>query len=212
MPDLALPPSAARRLYDRLGRFYEFASFFEGRPKELALRRLSLTSGLRVLDLGSGTGRDLEALKRAVQPGGQAVGLDISGRMARLARRAGAPMIQADARRVPLAPSSLDRAFASYVFDLLPASDHQPILHQLHTILRPGGILVVLALTEGVSPPSRFVVGLWKRLFELNPALCGGCRPLQLRDAFDQAGFSVTEREVVVQLGVPSEIVVGEVR
>ena len=38
--------------------------------------------------------------------------------------------------------------------------------------------------------------------------LCGGCRPLQLAALAHDAGFAVITREVVVQLGLPSEVLV----
>jgi hypothetical protein len=66
---------------------------------------------------------------------------------------------------------------------------------------------VILALTEGIDLPSRALVAAWKGIFSLSPTVCGGCRPLELLDLVHQAGFTQVEREVVVQLGVPSEII-----
>jgi len=39
---------------------------------------------------------------------------------------------------------------------------------------------------------------------------CGGCRPLQLSELVRQAGFNWVERQVLVQLGIPSEVLVAE--
>ncbi len=49
----------------------------------------------------------------------------------------------------------------------------------------------------------------WKMIYKVSPQVCGGCRPVQLGDRVREAGFSRVKREVVVQLGVPSEVVVA---
>jgi hypothetical protein len=67
--------------------------------------------------------------------------------------------------------------------------------------------MVIIALTEGVDTASRALVATWKGIFALNPALCGGCRPLQLLELVRGADFDQVEREVIVQMGVPSEII-----
>lgn len=69
--------------------------------------------------------------------------------------------------------------------------------------------MVILALTEGVDLPSRALVAIWKGMFELSPTICGGCRPLELSDYVHKAGFKDVNREVIVQLGVPSEIILA---
>jgi len=70
--------------------------------------------------------------------------------------------------------------------------------------------MVILALTEGIDLPSQALVAVWKGVFSLNPAMCGGCRPLELLDLVYRAGFTQVEREVIVQLGVPSEIITAK--
>jgi len=72
-----------------------------------------------------------------------------------------------------------------------------------------GGRAVLLALTEGVDLPSRSLVAAWKLVYAVSPLACGGCRPLRLTDLVKQAGFDPVEREVIVQLGLPSEIIVA---
>ncbi|MDT8307401.1 MAG: hypothetical protein RRC07_15830, partial [Anaerolineae bacterium] len=76
-------------------------------------------------------------------------------------------------------------------------------------VLRPGGMVVLVGLTEGVTLASRALMAGWKAFYRLSPRSLGGCRPLRLSHPLLRAGFTEVEREVVVQGGMPSEIVVG---
>ncbi len=210
MVDDTVSPQQAQRIYDRLGGRYDWAERFEGRAKTLAMDGLALCPGERVVDVGMGTGRQLALLREAVGPKGLAVGVDISPVMAQLAQqRKPGPVCRGDARRLPFATGSVAALFTSYLLDLLPAADLLPVLEEFHRVLRPGGRLALVTLTEGVTVPSRAVVGLWKAVFRLNPTLAGGCRPLQSEELVQRAGFRDIDRRVVVQLGVPSEVILA---
>lgn len=90
------------------------------------------------------------------------------------------------------------------------ALPHLPgLLAEFWRVLKPGGRLGPVSLTEGVNLPSRLLVGLWKLVYAASPVVCGGCRPVQLAGLAGNAGFNHITREVVVQWGVPSEIIVG---
>lgn len=211
MIDRTISTEAARRFYDWLGRGHDWAEFYESRAKNTALARLELAPGQQVLNLGAGTGMEHQKLVDALQPGGDAFGLDLSPVMLRLAyQRTSAPLCRADVRRLPFAPASFDRLYSAYVLDLIPLADLPGLLAGCRRVLKPGGRLVLVSLTEGVDPPSRLLVGLWKLIYKASPIACGGCRPVQLAGLVQQAGFSKVEREVVVQLGVPSEVIVAE--
>jgi ubiquinone/menaquinone biosynthesis C-methylase UbiE len=126
--------------------------------------------------------------------------------------RTSSPVCQADARRLPFARGRFDRLYTAYVLDLLPLAALPELLANFYHLLKPGGRAVLLALTEGVNLPSRALVAAWKLAYAISPLACGGCRPLQLTDVVKQAGFDPVEREVVVQLGLPSEIIVADRR
>lgn len=210
MPANSFTSNQARRLYDRVGRLYDLATYFEGEAKLRARQLLELRDGLRLLNAGAGSGRDHAALQEAVAPEGRAFALDLSGVMARLShRRTGAPSVQGDLSSPPFAPESFDRVFIAYVLDLIPPQEHAPILRRVGALLRPGGRIAVIALTEGTTPLSRAVVGMWKALYAISPTLCAGCRPLELGEAFKAAGYRHVERSVVVEFGVPSEVLVA---
>jgi SAM-dependent methyltransferase len=201
---------AALRFYNRLGAGHDRAEIYEGRAKLRGLEQLDLAPGLRLLNLGVGTGKEHFHIQAALAPGGRAVGLDLSPVMLEISRaRVGAPLLRADAARLPFAAASFDRIFSSYLLDLLSLAELPGLLQDCRRVLQPGGRMVLVSLTEGIDAPSRTVIGLWKSLFRLRPFACGGCRPLQLAGLVEPAGFQLLSREVVVQLGVPSEIVVA---
>lgn len=202
-----LSTRSAQRFYDLIGKRYDRFEFYESRAKNHALKLLDLTPGIKILNVGVGTGKQQIQIQANIEPGGIAFGLDISPVMLNFARsRSSSPFCRADTHHLPLAPSSFDRLYAAYVLDLIPLGEIPAILKQYYLVLRPGGRMVLLALTEGVDVPSRAVVGAWKLVYNLSPILCGGCRPLVLTDLVQEAGFRIVSREVIVQKAVPSEI------
>jgi SAM-dependent methyltransferase len=72
-----------------------------GPPGELAMDRLGLRPGQRVVDLGCGSGRTTLELAARVGPGGEVVGADISAEMLARGRERAA---QLGARNVESAP------------------------------------------------------------------------------------------------------------
>jgi len=210
MNEKTLTTPAAQRFYDRIGSRYDWFEFYEGRAKERAHNALALSPGLSLLSVGVGTGKELAQMQDELTPHGKAYGLDISPVMLHLTReRTSAPVTLGDARYLPYAGRSFDRLYAGYVLDLLPYPDLPGVLAGFHRVLKHKGRMVILALTEGVDRPSKALVSVWKGIFALNPAMCGGCRPLQLFDLVREAGFRNIEREVIVQFGVPSELIVA---
>jgi len=206
-----IPPDAARRFYDRLGQGHDWAERYEGRAKSLALARLDLSPGQQVLNVGVGTGREQIHIQAAITPGGTGFGLDLSPVMLQLTHHSTAALLcEGNACRLPFADVGFDRLFSAYVLDLISAGDLPNLLAEFRRVLRPGGRLVLVSLTEGVNLPSRLLVGLWKAAYAVSPVACGGCRPVQLAGLVEAAGFCRVEREVVVQLGVPSEVIVAE--
>jgi len=206
-----IPSDAARRFYDRLGRGHDWAERYEGRAKNLALTKLDLSPGQQVLNVGVGTGREQGRIEQAITPGGVGVGLDLSPVMLQLTHhRTNALLCEGTACRLPFTSAGFDRLFSAYVLDLIGTDHLSGLLAEFRRVLRPGGRLVLVSLTEGVTLPSRLLVGLWKAAYAVSPIACGGCRPVQLAGLVKEAGFSRVKREVVVQLGVPSEVIVAE--
>lgn len=209
MIEQTISRSEARRIYDQVGAKLERAARFEGRAKALALELLAVEAGQRVLQIGVGAGAEHAALQRASGSEGLVVGCDLSRGMLELTRRrADTPLCEGDAARLPFASSQFDRLFSAYMLDLIPLTEIPLVLSEFRRVLRPGGRLVLVSLTEGIDLPSRLFVAGWKLAYSLNPERLGGCRPLQLAGLLEAAGFAV-ERHIVVQRGFPSEVLVG---
>jgi len=205
-----LSQNSTRRLYDSIARGYDWFSFYEARAKRRALDCLDLQPGQRVLNVGLGTGKEHQLIQAAVTPGGLVCGVDISPRMLALAhKRSGAPLCLADGCRLPFAGQAFDRLYCAYVLDLVAMAELPTWLAGFRRALEPGGRMVLLSLTEGVDPASRAFVWLWKLAYMASPIACGGCRPLQLTELAQGAGFRSLESQVIVQFGVPSEVLVA---
>lgn len=210
MIEQTISRAAARRVYDELGVGLDRAERLEGRAKALALELLDVEPGQRALHVGVGTGTQHAALRAAAGPRGLVVGCDLSRRMLEITwGRAPTPLCEGDAARLPFADRSFDRLFSAYMLDLIPLAEIPAVLAEFRRVLRPGGRLALVSLTEGVDLRSRLFVAGWKLVYRLDPQRLGGCRPLRLADPLADAGFTV-QRHVVVQRGFPSEVAVGE--
>jgi len=205
-----LSRDSARRFYDFWGSRYDMFSFYEARAKGLAIELLDLAPGQQVLNVGLGTGKEHCLIQEVISTKGNAFGIDISPRMLSTAyERTKAPLCYADGGSLPFCQASFDRLMCSYVLDLIPYADIPTWISEFRKVLKPGGRMVISSLTEGVDTLSRSFVYLWKFVYRISPIACGGCRPLQLRKLINQSGFQILDRKVIVQLGVPSEVIVA---
>jgi arsenite methyltransferase len=115
------------------------------------LEWLNIPPGGIALDVGCGPGSITASLARAAEPGGLALGVDISEPMlARAARAEAGPQVgflRADAQRLPLRDQTVDAAVSMAVLQLIP--DPAAALSEIARVLRPGGRLAVMVPTVG---------------------------------------------------------------
>jgi ubiquinone/menaquinone biosynthesis C-methylase UbiE len=206
-------PASAQKFYDFLGARYDWFDFYEGNARARGLELVCRSPGQSLLEVGVGTGKDQQLLAAGAGAGVSIYGVDISYKMAHLARtRSGAPILQADAHHLPYAPASFDCLLSAFVLDLVPSADIPAVLAEFRRVLRPGGQVILVSLTEGTTLLSRLVVGAWKAAYAVSPVVCGGCRPLRLSQWAAAAQFEIIEDEVAVQFGVPCEILAARRR
>lgn len=130
--------------YDLVNRIMTFRMDVGWRRK--AVRSLGLAPGATVADLAAGTGdlcRELSAASLAP------VGFDLSLGMLVHARTS-APLVQADALRLPLSSGSVDGATSG--FALRNFVDLGGFFAELARVVRPGGRIALLDVAEPANP------------------------------------------------------------
>jgi demethylmenaquinone methyltransferase/2-methoxy-6-polyprenyl-1,4-benzoquinol methylase len=128
--------------YDLVNRVMTFG--LDVRWRRRTVRALALPPGATVLDLACGTGDFCRDLARS---GYRALGADLSLGMLRH-NATGAPLVQGDALRLPLADAAVDGAVSGFAlrnFVALP-----PVFAELSRVVQPGGRI---ALLEVANPP-----------------------------------------------------------
>jgi demethylmenaquinone methyltransferase/2-methoxy-6-polyprenyl-1,4-benzoquinol methylase len=137
-------------MFDRIAPVYDAMNRVMTAGLDLRWRRATaaaaVRAGDRVLDAACGTG-DL-ALADLRAGAGAVVGLDFADRMLERARRksAGVEWVRGDVLALPFADGSFDAATVG--FGLRNVADLQLGLRELRRVLRPGGRLAVLEITQ----------------------------------------------------------------
>jgi len=217
---MTLTHQQAKVFYDSFGAKQDTQAFYEDPATNLLLANAELEAAWSVFEFGCGTGRLAERLLRQkLPPETPYLGVDVSPTMIRLAQARLAPFgARAKARQsdgtisFPIADASVDRVLSTYVLDLLSEDDTRRFMEEARRVLRPGGRLGLVSVTEGSGIFSRGVMGLVKVIYRAKPSLVGGCRPIRLDAFLDPARWDVVFRWTVAPFGVASAILVAKVR
>ena len=113
-------------------------------PGELAMDRLGVAPGQRVVDLGCGSGRTTLELAARVGPSGNVVGVDISAEMLARGRERAAGLgnvefVHADVQVYDLGEARFDAAYSR--FGVMFFADPVAAFANVRRALRPGGVL-----------------------------------------------------------------------
>jgi ubiquinone/menaquinone biosynthesis C-methylase UbiE len=207
-------------IYSRTAAFYDgIVAERQAGPKLEALRQLDRQPGERFLEVGVGTAW---AFARLVTESGfaDAYGLDVATGMLEVARQTiselaargaarlpepvegpGAPSLSipfllADARHLPFLDATFDCLLNTYTFEVLATSDTPPVLEECLRVLKPGGRIAVVNLTDGEGPDAAMTED-WKRRYQIDPEYFGGARPLHLQSMLQAHGFTNVTRTYV---------------
>lgn len=159
-----------RHIYDATRKYYLF-----GRDRLIA--GLDLPVGGTVLEIGCGTGRNLDLIGKR-WPGARRFGLDISAEMLKTASAKLGPdasLAQGDATGFDAATlfgrARFDRVVLSFATSMIP--DWHAALTQASALLAPGGSLHVVDFGDmsGMPVPMRFVLRAWLDQFHVTPRL-----------------------------------------
>ena len=210
----------ARAFYDRFGAKQDQQRFYEDPATRDLLRHADFAEAQAVFEFGCGTGRfAAELFAEHLPPAAQYVGCDVSETMIGLARQRLVPYgSRAEVRhtdgspRVDSPDQTFDRFVSNYVLDLLSPEDIRLVLAEAYRVLTADGCLCLVSLTHGPTAVSGCVSWVWSRVHRFRPALVGGCRPIELVDFLDDRSWKVEYRNVIVAVGIPSEVVVARKR
>ncbi len=178
-----------------------------------ALQRAGLKTGMRIVDIGIGTGLVArEAVKLTGDPA-LVVGVDPSIGMMSQAHLPGVQLIEGRAEAIPFPDASFD--FLSMGYALRHISDLSAAFSEFHRVLKPGGRLCLLEITKperawsqallkaymrGVVPVLARLVGgsaesakLWRYYWDTIEACVP---PSGVIDALESAGFTGVNRHI----------------
>ena len=205
--------------YDRVERVMALGSGSWYRRRALTLA--GLQPGMRVLDVGVGTGLTARQAARLVGPSGQVTGVDPSaGMMARAIVPTGVQLLLGSAEAIPLPADTVD--FLSMGYALRHVSDLSLAFREFMRVLVPGGRICILEITAPAGRVGRTLLKAYMR--GVVPLLARGiarhrdvpklmryywdtieacASPSAIMAAIQDAGFVDVHR--IVSLGVFSE-------
>jgi demethylmenaquinone methyltransferase/2-methoxy-6-polyprenyl-1,4-benzoquinol methylase len=143
--------ATVRSLFDRIGPRYDLVNRvmtfgLDVGWRRRAIRELHLPPGSRVFDLACGTGDLCRELQRA---GHRPVGFDFAFGMLANART-DAPLVQADALRLPVRDASADGMTCGFALRNVVSLD--ALFTELARVLRPGGAIALLDASRPEQP------------------------------------------------------------
>jgi demethylmenaquinone methyltransferase/2-methoxy-6-polyprenyl-1,4-benzoquinol methylase len=165
-PDFA---GQVNRMFDRVAGNYDalnsvMTAGLHHRWRERAAERAELAAGDSALDVCCGTGDLALELATRVAPGGHVVGCDFSEPMLDLAREkaataTGVRFEWADALQLPYDSERFDAVTVG--FGVRNLADLDRGLREMCRVLKPGGRLVILEITQPTRPPLSTFYSLW---------------------------------------------------
>jgi demethylmenaquinone methyltransferase/2-methoxy-6-polyprenyl-1,4-benzoquinol methylase len=204
--------------YDRVERLLALGS--GSRYRRQALLRAGLAPGMRMLDVAVGTGLVAREAAHILGDGRSVVGLDPSAGMMAVAPAGRFVPVQGRAEALPFADAAFD--FLCLGYALRHVADMAKVFREFRRVLRPGGRLLILEITQ---PKSRLANALLKtymrrlvpwcsRLFAQHPdtpllyryfwdTIEACVPPASVAATLGAAGFTGVER--AVELGIFSE-------
>jgi demethylmenaquinone methyltransferase/2-methoxy-6-polyprenyl-1,4-benzoquinol methylase len=153
-----LPAEGVQRMFDRIAPVYDVMNRVMTAGLDRRWRRITVEQavgpGDRVLDACCGTG-DLAIAARA-SGAGEVTGLDFSEQMLDRARRKAPELewVQGDALALPFEDASFD--VATVGFGVRNVDDLEAAIRELRRVLRPGGRLAILEITQPRGPLAVF--------------------------------------------------------
>ena len=199
-------------VYDSLSKTYDnWGKLAETRARDRAIELADIKDGQNILEVAVGTGLGFyEIVQR--NPNGTNIGVDISRGMLQKAKKRLGKLTAANyelkignAFHLEAETECVDLLVNNYMFDLIAFDDMDIILEEFKRVLKKGGKLILVNMTEGES----FGSGIYSLIYRISPKLFGGCRSVKIADKLENHGFVVKSREYYQQLWFPSEVILA---
>jgi demethylmenaquinone methyltransferase / 2-methoxy-6-polyprenyl-1,4-benzoquinol methylase len=221
-PDESSRPAFVRTMFDSTAEDYDrmetilglgSGSWYRGQ----ALERAGLRAGMRVVDIGVGTGLVAREAARICGNPAAVTGVDPSvGMMAQARVPAGVNLVEGVAEAIPSQDAHYD--FLSMGYALRHISDLAVAFGEFHRVLKPGGKVCLLEITCPETRLGRFLLKLYMKnvvpLLSLVVGKCSNTRklwryywdtieacvpPEQIILALRAAGFTDVKRHIEVK-------------
>ena len=210
--DATLSQAEIPAVYDSLSKTYDiWGKLAETRARNRAIELADITDGQKILEVAVGTGLGFYEIVRR-NPNGTNIGVDISTGMLKKATKRLGQLPEANyelkvesAFNLDAEDNYFDLLMNNYMFDLIAFDEMDAILREFKRVLKKGGKLILVNMTEGET----FGSGIYNLIYRISPKSFGGCRAVKLSDKLQAHGFEVRTREYYQQWWFPSEVILA---
>lgn len=129
-------------------------------------------------------------------------------RLARFGRRA--HVISDPGPNYKFADGTFDRIVACFVFEMMEPPTLVEYIQASHRMLREGGLVCLLSVTDGTDAPSRALMAIGKRLAKVSPWLTLGARYRDLEPFFDPEQWTIARCQTVTHMGCSTRITIAQ--
>jgi demethylmenaquinone methyltransferase/2-methoxy-6-polyprenyl-1,4-benzoquinol methylase len=151
--------------YDALNAILSFG--LDRRWRRQTVAALRLRPGSSVLDVATGTGSLAAEIVRSTSAAVSVTGCDLNERMLSVARRrtrrASVEFVRCDATHLPFRDGAFDVVTIAFAIDDMP--DREACVDEMWRVLRPGGQLALLELSQPDEGSLRLAYRLYLRTF-----------------------------------------------
>ncbi len=212
----ALPSTIAartRRVYDALAGVYPVSTMlFHSKAHKCALRESGIRDGMRVLEVGTGSGEMFRRLVKA-NPNGRTYGLDLSPKMAWKTQErvrsefpaASAHCQAVDVRHMPFRDESFDALMCCFLLELLATDDVRLTLREFYRVMRPGAALSLVLIGQNRAVFNQ----AYKICGSLVPAFWGRQIERQVPELLAANSLKIEKDRTLTQGFYPSRILVA---
>jgi ubiquinone/menaquinone biosynthesis C-methylase UbiE len=184
--------------YGKRPSFWNTKSLVDSRP-------LKLASGQRVLDIGAGTGTDLEKLFARYGEDIELYGVEPSQDMLdqlshRVATSQHVHLSNASADKLPYEDGFFDYVMCSLVLHHMSETDRQKALQEMYRVLKPGGTVLIKEWGQPQSFLGHFIAWFWRNHAYVSKSTSDDLPSLLKQANFKQVKVLSVKRGVLYQL------------